>query len=292
MSERRLLSRPALAVASVASIVTVQSWSAPSTAHAQRRVVGAPTRVARVPAVRVRPPVRYRHDRRLRISVYGGVSYASDYPYYRLAYYGTGQPGFAPPPPECPACPDGCGAPGATEPPAVPVVTAPAFAPPRPELPRFGIGLALGSSETEYERQSDDVAIFGRWNVVPALGLELEIGKSVHGADRHVDRRIGLAAYYDFLPYATVAPYLVGGGGAIETDGAGRDFDADRVYVEGGIGGRWRVSPAVAISLDGRLGRSDVSEPHKSPTDVQSLTTGPVGRERYARVSLRGIYFF
>ena len=233
--------------------------------------------------VRVTPRVRHRLHLGASIRIGGGIVIG---------------PTFAepPPPPPCAySCCD-CGEPAVPAyyvptpppPPAMPPSQAPlvyAASPAMHPMARLGIGVFAGS--TDYDgAQADDVGLLARYRLTPGWAVEAELAEvtSDEGAE---SRRFGGALLYDFTPFSTLSPYIVGGAGA---------WDGSR-YAEVGVGLNYKLTRNLHVAADVRGGiHCDTCTDEPRAVDYENGAPMPVDDDdngsRYTRARMSAILHF
>jgi hypothetical protein len=208
-------------------------------------------------------------------------------------YYGVR---FASPPPPPPPCYEGCGVAVSayyTEPAPPATVYAPPPPPPPPAVPTFGLGLFAGPVSVEGNDAGGDLGLFARLRLSHHLRLEAEVSRTEYEEAARVDRRLGAALLYDFIPHGRLSPYLLGGLGIGKTEMGGGALEADTGYGELGVGLEWRLTRRFSLIGDLRAGaqqnRVDGDEIHPL---ILASTASIQEEERITRGRLGAILFF
>ena len=210
----------------------------------------------------------------------------------RTYYWGWGMRFASPPQPVPPPCYEGCASVNAYYTQPAPAVAVAAPEPP-PPIATFGLGVFAGPVDVEGNDYGTDLGLVGRLRLSDHFRLEGELSKTDIEDGARVDRRLGAALLYDFNPWGTLAPYILGGAGVgrAEVDGM---YGANQGYGEVGLGLEWRLSHQFSLMADIRAGQranhrdEDAAEPliSSSPPPAQmdeheNYTRGRIGALLY-----------
>jgi opacity protein-like surface antigen len=210
----------------------------------------------------------------------------------RTYYWGWGMR-FASPPP--PPCYEGCASVNAYYTQPAPAVAVAAPVPePEPPIATFGLGVFAGPVDVEGNDYGTDLGLVGRLRLSDHFRLEGELSKTDIDDGARVDRRLGAALLYDFNPWGSLAPYILGGAGVgrAEMDGM---YGANQGYGEVGLGLEWRLSRQFSLMADIRAGQranhrdDDAAEPliSSSPPPATMDT-----HENYTRGRIGALLYF